>query len=87
MQFAGEISCMKARSPLFIFLFLGLAGMLVLNGFLYNKNAFYKHQNKALIIQNDSILSANIELKQELERQRALSENKLSMRRKAASKK
>ena len=87
MQFAFEICCMKARSPLFILLFIGLAGMLILNGFLYSKNLSYQHQNKGLIIQNDSILSANIELKQELERQRALSENKLSMRRKSNSKK
>jgi hypothetical protein len=39
-----------------------------------------------LIIQNDSILSANIELKQELERQRALSQNKLSLRKRDSKK-
>ena len=46
----------------------------------------YQQENKGLIIQNDSILSANIELKQELERQQALSQNKLSLRKRASKK-
>lgn len=77
---------MKGRSLVLFLLILGFGIMALLNGFLYTKNLSYKKENKGLIIQNDSILSANIELKQELERQRALTENKVVLRKKGSHK-
>jgi hypothetical protein len=48
-----------------------LTGLLFLSmaaaAWLYNENLSYKKACKELILQNDSILSANIELKQILE--------------------
>lgn len=79
--------CMKVRSRLFFLLFFGFSIMTILNGILYTKNLSYKKENKGLIIQNDSILSANIELQQELKRTQALSEHKASTKRKVAYKK
>ena len=35
---------------------------LLVNGMLYRQYQSYKHQNRTLILQNDSILSVNLEL-------------------------
>ncbi len=40
--------------------------LMVAVGFLYSQNKVYKQLNKELIIQNDSVLSINIELKDAL---------------------
>lgn len=32
-------------------------------GFLFVENTFYKNENRKLLLQNDSVMSANIELK------------------------
>ena len=38
--------------------------LLVLNAYLLHTNNQYRQQNRTLILQNDSILSVNLELKQ-----------------------
>lgn len=35
---------------------------IAVNGILYQQNRSYKHHNRELILQNDSILSVNLEL-------------------------
>lgn len=35
---------------------------LAVNGLLYQQNLTYKHHNRELILQNDSIISVNLEL-------------------------
>lgn len=58
---------MKSGSTLtFVFLFLFVA-LMATTGLLYLQNRFYKQQNRELIIQNDSILSANLELKRSMQ--------------------
>jgi hypothetical protein len=39
-----------------------VAALLVMNAYLYRQNNNYRHQNRTLILQNDSILSVNLEL-------------------------
>ena len=39
--------------------------LLVLNAYLIWQNNHYRHQNRTLILQNDSILSVNLELIQD----------------------
>ncbi|HEU4633489.1 MAG TPA: hypothetical protein VFS22_05870 [Flavisolibacter sp.] len=57
--------------------FLLLTGIIfilvVLSGFLYQQKRFYQQQNRELIIQNDSVLSVNIELQNALEQKPSLS--------------
>jgi hypothetical protein len=36
--------------------------LLLMNAYLYQQNNNYRHQNRTLILQNDSILSVNLEL-------------------------
>ena len=51
-----------------------VAGLLLLgtaSGFLYQRNKTYQHENRRLIILNDSILSENIELKNALQQKRS----------------
>jgi hypothetical protein len=53
---------MKRKSlPVVILLILMVASIAV-NGILYQQNRSYKHHNRELILQNDSILSVNLEL-------------------------
>jgi hypothetical protein len=51
-------------------IFFSMVGVLFLlttaSGYLYHQNRNYENQNQRLIILNDSILSENIELKNEL---------------------
>ena len=66
---------MKVRSALFFTIVGVFVVMLFFNGFLFIQNKEYKTLNRELIIQNDSILSANIELMKAFEKQRNLSNN------------
>jgi predicted solute-binding protein len=51
-----------------LFLLLGLLVVVSFTSmFLYRENKSYQHQNQRLIILNDSILSVNIELKNQLQ--------------------
>jgi hypothetical protein len=59
--YARKVSCMKSRSIYFLLISL-LVILLVMNAYLYRQNNNYRHQNRALILQNDSILSVNLEL-------------------------
>lgn len=47
--------------------------LVIISGFLYQQKRFYQQQNRDLIIQNDSVLSVNIELQNALEQQPSLS--------------
>ena len=49
-----------------ISLFFAVLLLLALNFYLLYINSEYRRQNRALILQNDSILSVNLELKQGL---------------------
>jgi len=53
---------MKRRSNLFLSGLI-VSTLLCISGFLFIENRFYKNQNRALFLQNDSIMSENIELK------------------------
>ena len=66
---------MKVRSALFFTIVGVFVVMLFFNGFLFIQNKEYKTLNRELIIQNDSILSANIELMKAFEKKRNLSNN------------
>lgn len=53
---------MKRKSlPVFILLGVVVASVAA-NGILYQQNRSYRNQNRELILQNDSILSVNLEL-------------------------
>ena len=53
---------MKSKR-LAVMLLLGLTvASITVNGILYRQNRTYKYQNRELILQNDSILSVNLEL-------------------------
>ena len=52
---------MKSRS-IHILLLCMVVVLLVMNAYLYRQNNNYRHQNRTLILQNDSILSVNLEL-------------------------
>lgn len=59
------------------FLFVLLAGLTIIaiafSGFLYHRNQIYLTNNRQLILQNDSIMSVNIELKKALQHNLPLS--------------
>ena len=68
---------MKALVRRYRFLFLYLVPMVVLvlvlcSGFLYKENREVRRINRELMVQNDSILSVNLELKNALSRKAAL---------------
>ena len=44
-------------------MFIALVLVTTVGSCLYNENKYYKKANRELIIQNDSIISVNIELK------------------------
>ena len=52
---------MKSRS-IHILLLSMVVLLLLMNAYLYQQNNNYRHQNRTLILQNDSILSVNLEL-------------------------
>lgn len=43
-------------------------GLLALSGCLFKQSTSYRIKNRALILENDSLISVNIELKRELEK-------------------
>ena len=56
------------KSPLVLgFMLCVILVLLGINGCLYQKNKDYQRQNRQLIIQNDSLLSINIELSEALQ--------------------
>ena len=71
----------SATGSLLLPILWGAAVCLVLfSTYLYKNNQSVKQHNRELIIQNDSIISVNIELRQELERR----EGKLAKTKKIA---
>jgi hypothetical protein len=59
------------KSPLvLIFMLCIILVLLGINGCLYQKNKGYRRENRQLIIQNDSLLSINIELNEALQNNR-----------------
>lgn len=57
---------MKGRSKAFLIVLI-VCVLLFVIGFLFVQNRSYKHKNRELLLQNDSIMSANIELKDSVE--------------------
>lgn len=57
---------MKVNISLLLICFV--MGLLALSGCLFKQSTSYKLRNRELILQNDSLISVNIELKQELEK-------------------
>lgn len=53
---------MKRKSLPVVILFLLMVVSIAMNGVLYQQNRSYRHHNRELILQNDSILSVNLEL-------------------------
>lgn len=51
-----------------LFLFVVIMGLLALSGCLFKQSTHYQVHNRALILQNDSLMSENIELRKELEK-------------------
>ena len=54
------------RKPVFLLLLAGILALSFLSGFLYKQKNGVQEHNRQLIIQNDSILSVNILLKDSL---------------------
>lgn len=51
------------RKSLPVLILLGvMVASIAFNGILYQQNRSYRHHNRELILQNDSILSVNLEL-------------------------
>lgn len=57
---------MKVRSKVFAVVSIGFVLLFVI-GFLFVENRFYKNENRKLLLQNDSVMSANIELKDSID--------------------
>ncbi len=57
---------MKGKSFLFL-LISTVCILLFITGFLFIENKFYKKQNRMLLLQNDSIMSVNIEVKDSID--------------------
>ncbi|WP_315822888.1 hypothetical protein [Paraflavitalea speifideaquila] len=64
-----------------IFLILFILALLSLSACLFKQRVSYKLKNRELILQNDSLMSVNIELKRELEK---VQENSLKRKRATA---
>ena len=62
---AGMVKSKKLVFLLYLFIFLILV-LGILSSCLYISNSSYQQENRSLIIQNDSILSININLNEEL---------------------
>jgi hypothetical protein len=65
---------MKLNISLFLVCFV--MGLLALSGCLFKQSTSYRLKNRELILQNDSLISVNIELKQELEKVQKVAEPK-----------
>jgi hypothetical protein len=64
---------MKRKSlPVFIMLAL-MVGSITVNAILYQQNRSYRTHNRELILQNDSILSVNLELLNQHQKTRRVS--------------
>lgn len=57
---------MKGRLKVFVVVSIGFVLLFVI-GFLFFENRFYKNENRKLLLQNDSVMSANIELKDSID--------------------
>lgn len=51
-------------------------GLLALSGCLFKQSTSYRLKNRELILENDSLISVNIELKRELEKVQQVAEPK-----------
>ena len=59
------------KSFLLVVAFGSTALMFIVSGCLYAQNTGFRKENRKLIIENDSIMSANIELKHALQQKNA----------------
>jgi hypothetical protein len=57
---------MKFISPWLWAPVITITGLCTLSGYLVNQNAVYARKNRALLLQNDSILSVNLDIANEL---------------------
>lgn len=60
------------------FLGSGIVALTLFSGILYKQSQSMERENRKLIIQNDSIMSVNIELKNSLIRKSSFTENKVA---------
>jgi cell division protein YceG involved in septum cleavage len=75
----------KERSMKFnfsLFLVFFVTALLALSGCLFKQGISYKMKNRELILQNDSLISVNIELKRTLQK---IQEDSLSKRKRATA--
>jgi hypothetical protein len=56
---------MKLKNPLWAFLVI--LGLVITCAVLFNQRSTYRLENRHLILQNDSLMSVNIELTQQLD--------------------
>lgn len=70
---------MHPASKVYLFFTGAIVLLAIASGFLYRQNKMYQQQNESLIIQNDSILSVNIELTKALKQRAAFSSKKQSV--------
>jgi hypothetical protein len=67
-QFSGMRKHSFRSGPVPIYILVTLVGILLfISGCLYRQKTEYQNQNRQLIIQNDSVMSVNIELVKTLE--------------------
>lgn len=64
---------MKRKSLPVVILFILMVVSIAVNGVLYQQNQSYRHHNRELILQNDSILSVNLELANQANKARRVS--------------
>ena len=57
---------MKATSPWLWAPVIAITGLCTVSGYLFNRNAVYARKNRELLLQNDSILSVNLDMANEL---------------------
>ncbi len=57
---------MKNSFPLYVVLLIIIALLLVVNGITHFNNKLYENENRTLILENDSIISININLRDSL---------------------
>ena len=82
---------MKMGNPfnswLVMFPVLLISALSFLSFFLHKQNRSYQEQNRNLIIQNDSILSVNVELKQTLQQKDSVMAQRIPSRKTASIRK
>ena len=57
---------MKIMSPWLWVPVISITGLCTIIGYLFNQNAVYARKNRQLLLQNDSILSVNLDMANEL---------------------